>query len=646
MQQLPVIANERDLRRLRPATYSDQELVDSEAVAEGDVRRHRENIIELRREIARAKDPDVRRVLQEEYNRLQGAADSADETPETSKPAAAAPSGLTPLVGKAENTGNAPSGLQPMVNLKPSPAANAAAVEEEIKAGPNPAFSQNDAGAVTGIQRERKAGLAGPDDTVGPPEKRLGLEVGGAATGAAAGSILGPLGTIFGAGAGAVAGSLLAEGVDPTQQPIKEALTTGAFSMGGQAVLSGNAHLFRYMLGKPSANGQHLLEIMEARGLVPPAGTVLEGSLAKNMQAIGSSDAFFGRRVQQAVMESGNVVTDDLRNFVSAYQRYYGGAKEGFKIWDTATKQLLGAESDIVALDRGVIDKLKVAQRTWDSVGASVDFPLRQMLDDLAKAEATYGKINAFRVSLEQAEAVRQLLHQQANALAGTARNETGQAVGKDVVRAVRDAAYKVGDDIEYAIDLAVKDGRIPAQTRAILNESREMWKQWKVGEAIQNEFIDVLKLNERNGAPITSQVIYGALKNIEQEGRRLHKAILSPAETARLESMGKAMQAVEESGHSTQFTMAVRAGQLFSISGGAGLTGTAMSMTLVPAALGFIVRNPEAAALMIRGMRLPAGSAAALRTANQLQTLLQKEGYLMPVERNSGAVDQSESGQ
>lgn len=637
MTKLPELRTQADA--IKAMGFSDQEIAASANTDPvEDAARHQANIVELRKEIGRTKDPEILKILREEYNRLQGP--TAD--------AASTGSGMTPMFGRDAPTGEAPSGLKPMVNLQMQeipPAATPA----EVAAGPNAAFGATPGGAATGLQPNRLQPIAPgrEEQAVGPVEKRLGFEVGGAATGALIGAPLGPLGAIIGAGAGGVAGSIAAEFSDPTQHPIPEALFTGATSAGAQALGSGTMAGFRYMLGKPSANGEHLLAILETRGLVPPAGTVLEGSLAKNMQAIGSSDAFYGKKVQQAVIDSGNVVTDDLRNFISSYQRYYNGAKEGFKIWDASAKQLLGKEADIVALDRGVIDKLKVAQRTWESVGAAVDFPLRQMLDDLAAAEArSGGQFSAFRVNLEQAEAVRQLLHQQANALAGTGRTETGQAVGKDVAQAIRKAAYKVGDDIEYALDLAVKDGRIPVQSRAILTEAREMWKQWKVGEALQNEFIDVLKLNERNSAPIASDTIYKALGRIEEESRRLHRTILSPGETARLESIGKALQAVEASGHSTQFTMAVRAGQLFSISGGAGFGANAMAMTLVPAALGFIVRNPETSALLIRGLRLPAGSAAGVRAATQLATILAKEGFLAPVERKAQSADQPASGQ
>lgn len=635
------LRNESDIKRA--INYSDEEVRHTNAAASpaDEVRWHQNNIVDLRKELAAAKDPQIRKILQEEYNKLQGpTADSADT-----------PSGMTPMFGREAPTGEAPSGMKPMFNAGAAQTPSTApATPAEVVQGPNPAFSSSSGGAATGMERSRLFPIApGREETVvGPTEKRTGLEASLGAAGAIGGGLtLGPPGALlFGTG-GVMAGSLLSEFFDPTQHPIKEAVTGGAANLALAGLPIGSAAGFRYMLGKPSANGEHLLAIMEARGLVPPAGTVLEGSLAKNMQAIGSSDAFFGKKVQQAVMDSGNVVTDDLRNFVSAYQRYYGGAKTGFKLWDEGAKIALGKEADIVALDRGVIDKLKAAQRTWDSVGANVDFPLREMMDNLAQAEAQAGgKFVAFRANLEQAEAVRQLLHQQANALAGTARTATGQAVGKDVAQAIRSAAYKVGDDIEYAIDLAVKDGRIPVALRGVLNESREMWKQWRVGEALQNEFIDVLKLNERNGAPIASDTIYKALARIEEEGRRLHKSILSTGEIARLESMGKALQAVEASGHSTQFTMAVRAGQLFSISGGAGFGANAMAMTLVPAALGFIVRNPETAALLIRGLRLPAGSAAGLRAANQLQAVLQKEGYLAPVERKDQSADQSSSGQ
>lgn len=631
------LRNEADVAKAIPST--DQELLAAGGEdLSGDIRRHQANIVDLRKEIAGAKDPTVRKILQDEYNRLQGGSADSGDTMDFK------------FYGQGGKTAPALETPGSTMNFKlygqePS---TAPATPQETVQGPNPAFGSTNEGAATGLERPRLQPIAPGREggTVGPMEQRTGVEAALGGAGAVAGAALGGVGEPLGAGIGATAGSLLSEVFDPTQQPIREALTTGAVAAATAGTSLFGAGAVRYMLGKPSPNGQHLLSILELEGKVPTAGAVLEGSLAKNMQAIGSSDAFFGKRVQEAVKADGNVVTDRVRDYVSSYQRFYGGAKEGFKIWDNTANQLLGPQAKIVALDRGVIDKLKSADRVWTSEGAAVDFPLRSMIDDIAEQEANGATVNSFRATLEQAEAVRQLLHQRAAALSGTARTEGAQAVGQDVARAVRDTAYKVGDDINAAIDLAVKDGRIPAQTRGILKESQAMWQQWKQGEAIQEAIGDTLKHAQRSGEPITSENIFSALKQIDADSKKLKRAIITPEQESHLMGMAKALQANESAQHSTQFTMAVRAGQLFTLSGGGGSMLGAVPFALVPSALGFIVRDPQASALLIRGLRLPAGSRAALQAGEQLAAMLAKEGFLAPVERKAAPGAESTPGQ
>lgn len=634
------LRNEADVAKAIP--YTDQELIAaSPEDLSGDIRRHQANVVELRKEIAGAKDPAVRKILQDEYNRLQGGtSDSGDNLMDFK---------VYGQEGKATPAAVPDTGPAPMnFRVYGQEASTAPATPQEATQGPNPAFGSTNEGAATGMERPRLQPVAPGREptTAGPAEQRTGIEATFGGAGAAAGSLLGGIGEPLGAGVGGVAGSLVSEVFDPTQQPIKEALQTGAIAAATAGLSLFGAGAFRYMLGKPSANGQHLLNILELEGKVPTAGAVLEGSLAKNMQAIGSADAFFGKRVQEAVKADGNVVTDRVRNYVSSYQRFYGGAKEGFKIWDNTANQLLGPQAQIVALDRGVIDKLKSADRVWTSEGAAVDFPLRSMLDDIAAREANGETINAFRATLEQAEAVRQLLHQRAAALSGTARTEGAQAIGQDVARAVRDTAYRVGDDINVAIDHAVRDGRIPEQTRGILKESQAMWQQWKQGEAIQDAIGDTLKHSQRSGEPITSENIFSALKQIDADSKKLKRAIITPEQEAHLMGMAKALQANESAAHNANFNMTVRAGQLFTLSGGAGSTAAMVPFALVPSALGWIVRDPTASALLIRGLRLPAGSRAAVQAAEQLGTMLAKEGFLAPVERKGQAVDQTNPGQ
>jgi hypothetical protein len=651
------VRSEADMRKVIPFTPTEVAESNAATTPADEARWKDANIVELRKEIARTKDPAVLRVLREEYSKIQGTtAEGVDAAPLMDfkvygKGAEVKPADVTPSKGPLMDFkvfGRTPA-------AEPAPDVTASPAQDQPGA---PQFVGTPAGAATGIEPPRLQPVAPgrEEQTVGPTEQRLGIET--AATlgmGLLGGLTLGPPGAAGGAAAGGMFGSLVAEFFDPSAKPIQEAVQLGGTNLAFGTLTTGGRAGITAMLGKPTERGQALLDILEARGLVPTAGAVLEGSLAKNMEAIGSADAFFGQKLKRVIADQGNVVTDDVRNFISGYQRYYGAAKEGFKVWDAGVKTYLKpGEEDIVALDRGVIDKLRAAEKVWANTGSAVDFPLRTMLDNLAKFEAEKGTVTAFKVNLEQAEAVRQLLHEQANALSGTGRAESTAAVGKDVVQAVRRAAMKVGEDIEFAIDLAVKDGRIPVQARQILLASRDLWKQWRVGEELQDALGAQLKQASRTAQPITSQEIYGALRQIEEDEAKLKRNLIGAPERARLEAVGKALQANEEAQHASQFTMAVRSGQLFTLSGagfaaGAGnpiMATAGAALVLVPAAMGFIVRNPTASALLIRGLRLPAGSAAAARAARDLTAVLAKEGFIAPVERNPGAADQQAPGQ
>lgn len=634
------LRSEADMRRAMPFSEADAAASRNSNPIE-DANRAQRNLAELKQELGRTKDPEVRKILMEEFNRQQGpTADSGD----------APLMDLNVLGGKSEPAAPAQASDAPLMNfsvLKPKDTTPPDVTASPAQAAPGaPQFVGTNAGAATGIERPRLRGPEPVTPEVGPAEKRTASEAGGMIVGAAAGSFLGgPGGEPLGAGVGATAGSLLGEMFDPTTHPIKEALQTGATAAATAGVSALGVGGLRSLLGKPTERGQALLDIMEARGLVPPAGAVLSGSLVKNMEAIGSADAFFGQKVKDMISDTGGVVTDDLRNFISGYQRFYGAAKEGFKIFDAGAKEA----GTLLAIDTPILDKLKSAERVWSGVGSKMEFPLRSLLDKVAADEAMGIPVAHVGVSFEQAEAIRQLLHEQANALSGSARAANSQAVGKDVVQSLRQAANKLGDEMEAAVDNAVRDGRIPLQTRQILAASKDMWKQWKIGETLQDALGAQLKTAGREGAPITSDAVRGALTQIEADGAKLHRSLISPGETSRLEAIANALQANEAAGKASQFTMAVRSGQLFTLSGagvaaGAGnpiMAGAGAAVTLIPAAMGFIVRNPTASALLIRGLRLPAGSAAAIRASRDLTTMLAKEGFIAPVERTADSVDQ-----
>lgn len=511
-------------------------------------------------------------------------------------------------------------------------------------------FEETPSGAVTGLRFPRVGGDE-PERAPAGPAARIAAETMGAALGGtigAAGGALTRSPTLSGVGmrageaGGAFLGSLFAEAFDPTEAPLQTAAESAAFTAVTGAVASGTAAVFRRMIGQPTEAGKTILKIMEKEGKVPPPGAVLpETSIAQSIQSIGSAEAFWGRSVKEHVLDTGLAITKNVKHYVTDFYRYKKGADKAFKQWDEVTARL--GYSHPAWVKPEVFDALEIAVKEWERLGlmSKVDSSLLKSIQHAqaqrALAAETGQQIDRISLSLTEAEAARTFLYNRARAMAGSTPAEKGAVAGQDFARAYRSMAEDVGNAIDDAITSGVKNGKISTAERGLITGGRQLWKQWKQGEAILEELAVPLKAAGRREGPLKAQRIETAINNIEQMEAKFGRPVISSTQKAHLAGLMRALRAVEESGKSSAFTLAVRTGQLASLTinvpraKGFGDVVSGVLMTLSPAAFTFLTTNPKAASLLIRGLRLDPGSATAARVGRELLTLMAREGFAPP---------------
>lgn len=513
-------------------------------------------------------------------------------------------------------------------------------------------FGETPGGAATGIQTPR---VAGDDVQAGGPGARLAAETGGAFLGGLVGSVPGRVtrspglttaGMRAGEAGGAFLGSLFSEAFDPTEKPLETAGIAAGWTAASGAASELGGSIFRRMLGKPTEAGQHLIKIMEKEGKVPVPGAVLpETSIAQTIQSIGSAEAFFGRNVKKHVEETGMAASRELRHYIADFYRYKKGADKAFKEWDQAMESMLLKEGSgsyrPVHVKPEVFDALDTAVKEWDRLGltSQVDNTLLAAIKHAqvirAQAAEAGQKIAAINLTISEAEAARTFLYNRARAMAGSSTAEKGAIGGDDFARAYRKMAEGIAGGIDDAIDTSVKNGKIPAELRARLEGGRALYKQWKQGEAIMDELAIPVRAAGRREGPLRAQKIETAINNIEREERVVGRPVISTTQKAHLAGIQRALKAAEESGKSSAFTLAVRTGQLATLTYGSyqsggdigGIAGSA-ALALSPAAFTFLVTNPKAASLLIRGLRLDPGAAQGARLFRELTTLMAKNGF------------------
>lgn len=511
---------------------------------------------------------------------------------------------------------------------------------------PTMGFSETPGGAATGMLTPRVGGDTPAEMT--PSTQRIFAETMGAAVGGAVGAAPGAAlkspfmtgaGMRAGEAIGAYAGSRLAETVDPTENPHETAMIAGGWTLGTGLFASGVAGAFRHLLGKPTEAGEHLLKIMEKEGKVPAPGAVLpETSIVNLMQSVGSAEAFFGKNVKEVIKETGMSATRELRSYLLDFFRFKKGAQKGFEAWDELIAKNLPDTYRKVQVPVATFDALEASVKEWERLGltSKVDNNLLNAVKAAQniKADPLHADDKFFPLSMSEAEAARTFLYNRARAMAGSGAAEKGSIAGQDFSRAYRSMAEDVGKAMDDTIDAAIKNKQIPLEAKGLLEGSRSLWKQWKQGEALMDELVPAVRGAGRLDKPLTAERIETAMQSIEQQERKLGRPIVSTTQKAHLAGIARALKATHESGVQGVMNLAVRTGQLGALTYGVynsnspeSFAGTA-ALALSPAALTFLVTNPKAASLLIRGMRLDPGAAASARVTRELLTMLAKEGH------------------
>lgn len=475
---------------------------------------------------------------------------------------------------------------------------------------------------------------------------RTGVETGGAFLGSAIGRRLaGPVGMRVGEAVGAGAGSLVSETFDPTANPAKTAAVAMGFTAGTGTIAEGLTRFLRWSLGKPHEAGQALIDNLALHNEVPPAGAVLDGPFAKDAQSVGGAAFFVGRRIEDAIEKDITLTSQNVKDYVSSFQRFHDGAKIGFKRADQMLADAGLADTRMVNVEGKTVLSIQDALKVWRDKGVLDQFPAD--LGWLARFNPNLPMPKNIPLTVNEAGALETLLYNRARAVATTPSEVVTEAAAKKLSVALKNVAAKVGQNVDDAIDLAIANEKLPADYRALMAQSKELWKTWRQGNIIEDMYLSASK-DLTATTPITeSKALINQLDNIIRQEKELKmkpgSGLITDEQKANIRKYALALQAAEESGHVGSFKLAARQGQLVGWTGLGGylLGGTAGALTgasfvlAAPPALAFLFTNSEANALMIRGLRAEPGTATAGRISRELLTLLAANGY-MPPERPS----------
>lgn len=549
----------------------------------------------------------------------------------------------------------------------------------EADAAPQPPMfkqgevSENPSGAVTGRAqvpptRNDIRGSGSPDQGAA---FRLGTETGGsflggslgALAGGATGTLIRPgVGTSTGAAvglragetAGAFLGSLVGEAFDPTPHPLEEAAKTAGITLGTGLLSEGGGSIFRKLIGKPHEGGQALLGLMQAKGQVPLPGAVLESEFVRNAQSFGSAAFGTSELLKNAQARMEGVTSQAVREYVSGFQRYHDSAKNLFADIDTALStplptqttamvgnSLSGAASTPVTApgarfflkgdERARDAVLDVAQNWVNRSGRADAMPtgLQKMYQ--------WSKDNVVpKFTFEETQQVYDALYNKARALDRAAKNQdVTEIAGTNTAAYVREQAKRVKNAFDDQLDNAINSKMIDPDTKAKLVAARANWGMWVQGQELERMVASATKDIEGNG-PVKGSKLLNEMDKLAKDDAKIGgKPTLDKGVRENLRRYALAAQAVETSGKQGAFSLVGRIGQMAGIGGmmaGGTVAGGAGGLAFIgPHILAATFANQKASALLIRGLRVEPGTAAALRISRELFSVWEKEGLVGP---------------
>jgi hypothetical protein len=584
------------------------------------------SIADLRKEIGKLKEGDPRRdLLLTELQHVLADAKAVGQP--AGDPDDFADLGVN---DPAANDDFSDLGVKPKAAPAPPAAAPAPAFDQGVRAPGE--FAETPAGAVAGrtARPAPRGDVRGPGALESGPGARLALETGGAFAGGTLGATFGPVGMRTGEALGATAGAVLAESVDPTTKPVETAFVAGSttFLTGVGGTIA--AGIGRKLIGKPHEAGQALANIMQRSGKVPPPGAVLESDFIRNAEAIGSAAFGTSELLKKVRAEAADITADATRNYVSGFQRFAEAARLAFADVDKALPNAgLRFKGDPAVRD-ALADVADASARVRGDPSA-LDTHLRKIHD-----WAQGGPAPTF--SFEETQKIYGSLYDKARSI--ELRAARGETVDKADHEFIRKQADRVKKAFDAQIDFVVKDGRVPADTKDKLLLARASWNHWLEGKELESMVLKATKDAAGEG-PITGSRLSAELDKVVRREKEVGHIILSPNTKDGIRRYALALKAVEDSGKQGAYSFIGRIGQIAGLTGaGFGFTGPGAVLFTAPHVLAFAFSNPQASALILRGLKLEPGSAAAARLGREFLTLLEKEQLIPPDRpREGGAV-------
>lgn len=483
-------------------------------------------------------------------------------------------------------------------------------------------ISTTPGGAVTGLARppRPRADITAPLTSSEKFTGRVALETGGAFIGGAAGERVGGLtGLRLGEALGAGGGSLAAEAIDPNKRPFEEAYLTGAATFLTGVGASAGAGFLRRLVGKPSEAGEALTQILQREGRIPVPGMALESEFIQNAEAIGGAALGTSEMLKRARRDIHELTSESIRNYIDGFQRFKRSSELAFKDVDAA---LNNARVVLVGDDR-VRDALKGIAQEGVRVRGSADALDTHMRKIYEWADG--GPTPTF--NFNETQKIFDSLYDKARALDLLAARE-GTAGAKSDAKFIRELATEVKAAHDNAIDTAIRVRGLDPEIKTKLILARASWSHYLEGQQLQDMLIHATKDIVGDG-PIVGRKLLSELDKLKILQKSSKARMLSPVTEENFRRYAIALNAVEQSGKSTAFAFIGRMGQLAALTGAGGLTNA--PLFLAPHALAYTFATPETAAILMRGLKMEPGSAAAVRATRELLTILERERLIEP---------------
>ena len=667
MADRPLNAGERAMQQY--VANPGEDIDPSTVTEESEVQRRARNLVQWKMSFDTTKDPKARAVLLDELKRgagtdfpLMGGMDGIDVATAEAGQEPNSASILRRFLGgtsvpkfESESEKALTSILKPQRPTMPP-------TEQPSLAYPGER-QENPSGAVVGrtMRPSDRLDVRGPGSADVTTMMRIGTETGmsfaGGTLGAIGGTAVGgPPGGVVGMRAGealgAGLGSLMSEVFDPTKEPLKEAAKAAGITLGTGIIASGGTGILRKLIGKPHEGGKELINIMAAQGKVPLPGAVLESEFVRNTQSFGSAAFGTNELLKKAQAEMEDITSAAVRDYVSGFQRFHDSSKLLFADVDAAlAKPLPGTTTGIVGTPISGTAALPTAAPGAKWMLKGDDKARDAMIDVINNWIHRSGRADAMPTGLqkmyawsqggarptftfEETQQVYEALFNKARNLDFAARNrDVTEIAGTNTAAYVREQAQRVKKAFDEQIDHAIASKNIDADTKVKLQAARANWNFWLEGQEMERMIAAATKDIEGR-AVMKGSALLNEIDKLARLDAKVGTTTISKGTIDNLRRYAIASRAVEESGKQGAFVLAGRVGQLVGLTGmlggaAAGATGfgaVASFPLLAPHVIAWTFSNPHASALMIRGLKLEPGSAAAARAARELFALWEKE--------------------